>query len=56
LAQSNFVFRANERFFEEYLMLKVLQPFFAGEGPIKMAQTDLERTPRMILPSEPMIW
>ncbi len=40
--KSSFVFRANERFFEEYLMIKVLQPFFSEEGPIKIARTELE--------------
>lgn len=40
--RSSFVYRANERFFEEYLMIKVLQPFFEEMGPIKIAHTDFE--------------
>ncbi|MBL7826008.1 MAG: leucine--tRNA ligase [Saprospiraceae bacterium] len=40
--RSNHVYRANERFFEEYLMLKVLKPFFESYGPIKIAHTDFE--------------
>jgi leucyl-tRNA synthetase len=35
--RSNFVFRAKERFFEEYLMLKVLKPFFEDLGPMRIA-------------------
>ncbi len=31
--RSNFVFRAKEQFFEEYLLQKVLIPFFEGFGP-----------------------
>ncbi|MFN0175345.1 MAG: leucine--tRNA ligase [Saprospiraceae bacterium] len=40
--RSNFVYRAKERFFEEYLMLKVLKPFFADEGPIHITGPDFE--------------
>jgi len=42
--RSNFVFRAKEQFFEEYLMLKVLKPFFAEEGPMKIPEPDFEET------------
>ena len=38
--RSNFVFRAKEQFFEEYLWIKVLQPFFATEGPLKVAEAN----------------
>ncbi len=40
--RSNFVFRAKERFFEEFLLLKVLQPFFAAVGPIAILAPDFE--------------
>jgi leucyl-tRNA synthetase len=40
--RSNFVFRAKERFFEEYLMLKVLQPYFADWGPMATTEPDFE--------------
>ncbi len=40
--RSNFVYRAKERFFEEYLMLKVLQPYFAEVGPIAISGADFE--------------
>lgn len=40
--RSNFVYRAKERFFEEYLMIKVLQPFFAAEGPIIISGPEFE--------------
>jgi len=40
--RSNFVYRAKERFFEEYLMIKVLRPFFAEEGPIEISGPDFE--------------
>ncbi len=40
--RSNFVFRARERFFEEYLMLKVLNPFFAEMGPMAIVKADFE--------------
>jgi leucyl-tRNA synthetase len=35
--RSNFVFRAKERFYEEYLWIKVLQPFFADMEPIAIS-------------------
>lgn len=38
--RSNFVFRAKERFYEEYLWIKVLQPFFSDEAPMRMEQAD----------------
>ena len=41
--RSSFVFRAKERFYEQYLFLKVLQPFFAEEGPMmQVAQSGFE--------------
>jgi len=40
--RSNFVYRAKERFFEEYLMIKVLKPFFEEEGPIEITGADFE--------------
>ncbi len=40
--RSNFVYRAKEQFFEEYLMLKVLEPFFAEVGPIVISESDSE--------------
>ena len=40
--RSNFVFRAKERFFEEYLMLKVLNPFFAEMGPMAIVKAEFE--------------
>ncbi|MBK8194827.1 MAG: leucine--tRNA ligase [Lewinellaceae bacterium] len=40
--RSNFVYRAREQFFEEYLMIKVLQPFFADMGPMVIAEPDYE--------------
>lgn len=40
--RSNFVFRAKERFFEEYLMLKVLNPYFAEMGPMVTVKSDFE--------------
>jgi leucyl-tRNA synthetase len=40
--RSNFVYRAKERFFEEYLMIKVLKPFFAAEGPMAIAEPNFE--------------
>jgi leucyl-tRNA synthetase len=42
--RSNFVFRAKEQFFEEYLMLKVLKPFFEEAGPMRIADADFEET------------
>ncbi|MDX1911692.1 MAG: class I tRNA ligase family protein [Saprospiraceae bacterium] len=40
--RSNFVYRAKERFFEEYLLIKVLQPFFSAEGPMAIAEPNFE--------------
>lgn len=40
--RSNFVYRANERFFEEYLCMKILKPFFQELGPIQIARSDYE--------------
>lgn len=40
--RSNFVYRANERFFEEYLFMKVLKPYFDELGPIQVAQSGFE--------------
>ncbi|MFN0034057.1 MAG: leucine--tRNA ligase [Saprospiraceae bacterium] len=40
--RSNFVYRAKERFFEEYLMLKVLRPFFSEEGPMAISEPNFE--------------
>lgn len=40
--RSNFVFRAKESFFEQYLHLKVLKPFFAEHGPMCIAKTEAE--------------
>ncbi|MEI6408617.1 MAG: class I tRNA ligase family protein [Bacteroidota bacterium] len=40
--RSSFVYRAKERFFEEYLMMKVLTPFFSEEGPIKVVEPNFE--------------
>lgn len=40
--RSNLVYRAKERFFEEFLMLKVLKPFFSEEGPIDIDEPDFE--------------
>ena len=40
--RSNFVYRAKERFFEEYLWLKVLQPFFAEMGPMVISEPGFE--------------
>ncbi len=40
--RSNFVYRAKERFFEEYLMLKVLKPYFEAAGPIEISGPDFE--------------
>jgi len=40
--RSNFVFRARERFFEEYLWLKVLQPFLAEMGPLAISEPGYE--------------
>ncbi len=40
--RSNFVFRAKERFFEEYLMIKVLQPFLSEMGPMAISSPGYE--------------
>ena len=40
--RSNFVFRAKESFFEQYLWMKVLQPFFEEEGPITQSKSESE--------------
>ncbi len=40
--RSSFVYRAKERFFEQYLWIKVLQPFFAENGPIAIAEPGFE--------------
>lgn len=40
--RSNFVFRAKERFYEEYLWIKVLQPFLAEMGPLAISEPGYE--------------
>ena len=40
--RSNFVFRAKEQFFEEYLWIKVLQPFLAEMGPMAISRPGYE--------------
>lgn len=40
--RSNFVFRARESFFEEYLLIKVLKPYFADYGPIVIQESGYE--------------
>ncbi len=40
--RSSLIFRAKERFYEQYLWLKVLQPFFAEEGPLTIDEPDFE--------------
>jgi len=40
--RSNIVYRAKEGFFEEYLWIKVLQPFFSDLKPQQMAHSSLE--------------
>lgn len=42
--RSNFVFRARERFYEEYLKIKVLEPFFSELGPIEITVPQHEET------------
>ena len=37
--RSNFVFRAKESFFEQYLWQEVLQPFFEEDGPFKQSKS-----------------
>lgn len=40
--RSSFVFRAKEQFFEQYVWIKVLQPFFAENGPIQVPVSNVE--------------
>jgi leucyl-tRNA synthetase len=40
--RSNFVYRAKERFFEEYLLIKVLQPFLSELGPLVISEPGFE--------------
>lgn len=40
--RSNFVYRAKERFFEEFLMIKVLKPYLEEFGPIMISGPDYE--------------
>jgi leucyl-tRNA synthetase len=40
--RSNFVFRAKERFFEEYLMIKVLKPCLEEFGPLMISGPEYE--------------
>ncbi|MDX2277973.1 MAG: class I tRNA ligase family protein [Saprospiraceae bacterium] len=40
--RSSFVYRAKEQFFEEYLWIKVLQPFFAEEGAFRIPELEHE--------------
>jgi leucyl-tRNA synthetase len=40
--RSSLIFRAKERFYEQYLWIKVLQPFFAEEGPLVIDEPDFE--------------
>lgn len=40
--RSNFVYRAKERFFEEFLNIKVLKPYFEAEGPIEISGPEFE--------------
>jgi leucyl-tRNA synthetase len=40
--RSNFVYRAKERFFEEYLLIKVLKPLFSEYGPFAIAEPDYQ--------------
>lgn len=40
--RSSFVYRAKEQFFEEYLLLKVLKPYFAEQGPMVIPEPDHE--------------
>ena len=42
MGRSNFVYRAKERFFEEYLWIKVLKPYFEEEGPIEISGPEFE--------------
>ncbi len=40
--RSNFVYRAKEQFFEEYLLIKVLKPFLSEAGPLVIAERDFQ--------------
>jgi leucyl-tRNA synthetase len=40
--RSNFVYRAKERFFEEYLLIKVLNPLLSEHGPFAIAEPDYQ--------------
>jgi leucyl-tRNA synthetase len=42
--RSNFVYRAKERFFEEFLWMKVLQPFFETYQPKQLSHNTLDET------------
>jgi leucyl-tRNA synthetase len=42
--RSSLVFRAKESFYEEYLWIKVLQPFFADCGPMRIPKNKAEET------------
>ena len=42
--RSSFVYRAKERFFEEYLWIKVLQPNFSEFGPMAIPGSNLEES------------
>ncbi|MEQ1745205.1 MAG: class I tRNA ligase family protein [Saprospiraceae bacterium] len=42
--RSSLVFRAKECFYEEYLWIKVLQPFFKDYGPMRIPTTKAEET------------
>ena len=39
--RSNFVFRAKEEFFEQFLWIKVLEPLFENEGPIRLKKDEI---------------
>ena len=40
--RSNFVYRAKERFFEEYLLIKVLNPLLSEYGPFAIEEPDYQ--------------
>ena len=40
--RSSFVYRAKEAFFEQYLWMKVLQPFFEDDDPIAQSKSESE--------------
>ncbi|MBK6930176.1 MAG: leucine--tRNA ligase [Saprospirales bacterium] len=42
--RSSLVFRAKECFYEEYLWIKVLQPFFAAYGPMQIPASKVEES------------